>query len=318
VASESRTAICAAIAGNLAIAATKFAAAGFTGSSAMLSEAIHSVVDTGNEGLLLLGLYKSKKPPDISHPYGHGKELYFWSLIVALMIFAVGGGVSVFEGVTHLIRPQPVENPFWNYVVLGCSFVFEGISWLFGWRAFRTIKGKQGILRAMHKSKDPATFIVVFEDSGALVGLAIAAVGVFLGQHLNNQRFDGAASFIIGLMLCLMAAFLAYETKGLLIGEGYDRETLSRLRELIGADPAVEQVNRLLTMFFGPDEVMLTLEVRFARKLSASEVRVAIARIKQIVRRAHPEIKRIYFAAESVSEEFEEVTALEAGAGQPG
>jgi cation diffusion facilitator family transporter len=302
-----------AIAGNLAIAATKFAAAGFTGSSAMLSEAIHSVVDTGNEGLLLLGMYKSKRPPDISHPYGHGRELYFWSLIVALTIFAVGGGVSFYEGITHLVRPQPIENPFWNYVVLGCSFVFEGISWIFGWRAFRTVKGKQGVLQAMHNSKDPSTFIVVFEDSGALVGLVIASVGVFFSQYLNNPLLDGAASIIIGLMLCLMAAFLAYETKGLLIGEGYERETLNRLRELIGTDPSVEQVKRLLTMFFGPGEVMLTLEVRFSRELSASGVRKAIARIKQLVRREYPEIKRIYFAAESVSEDAEEAAVRKAG-----
>jgi cation diffusion facilitator family transporter len=306
LASESKKAIYAAIAGNLAIAATKFVAAAFSGSPAMLSEAVHSVVDTGNEFLLLLGLRLSRRPPDFEHPFGHGRELYFWALIVALTVFAVGGGVSVYEGVTHVVRPETAAGPFWNYVVLGCSFVFEGASWLFGWRAFRKTKGAQGPLEAVHNSKDPTTFIVVFEDTGALVGLLIAFCGIFFGQLLGRPYLDGVASIIIGLMLGLMAVFLAYETHGLLIGEGYGRETLRRLRATVETDKSVERVNRLLTLFFGPDEVMLTLEVRFRRELSASEVRAAIARVKGLVRREHPEIKRIYFAAESVSEEHKE------------
>ncbi|MDQ3744764.1 MAG: cation diffusion facilitator family transporter [Acidobacteriota bacterium] len=301
MASESKTAIYAAITGNLAIAATKFAAAAFSGSPAMLSEAVHSVVDTGNEFLLLLGLWLGRRPPDFEHPFGHGRELYFWSLIVALTVFAVGGGVSVYEGVSHVLRPEAVANPFWNYVVLACSFVFEGASWLFGWRAFRKMKGAQGPLEAVHNSKDPTTFIVVFEDTGALAGLLIAFCGIFFGQQLGLPYLDGVASILIGLMLGLMAVFLAYETHGLLIGEGYGRETLQRLRATVETDKAVERVNRLLTLFFGPEEVMLTLEVRFRRELSASEVRAAISRVKQLVRREHPEIRRIYFAAESVS-----------------
>ena len=306
MASESKTAIYAALGGNLAIAVTKFAAAAFSGSPAMLSEAIHSVVDTGNEGLLLLGLRLSRRPPDDEHAFGHGRELYFWSLIVALVIFAVGGGVSLYEGVLHVVRPEPAADPFWNYVVLGCSFVFEGASWLFGWRAFRKAKGAQGPLEAIHNSKDPTTFIVVFEDTGALAGLLIAFCGIFLSQQLGRPYLDGVASILIGLMLGLMAVFLAYETHGLLIGEGYGRETLRRLRATVESDRAVERVNRLLTLFFGPEEVMLTLEVRFRRELSASEVRAAIARVKQLVRREHPEIRRIYFAAESVSQDHPE------------
>ncbi|MEP6922091.1 MAG: cation diffusion facilitator family transporter [bacterium] len=269
----------------------------------MLSEAIHSVVDTGNQALLLFGLYRSKRPPDFAHPYGHGRELYFWSLIVSLTIFAVGGGVSFYEGVSHLQHPEPLKDPFWSYAVLAFAFLFEGISWIFGWRVFKAAKGDQGILEAIHNSKDPTTFIVVFEDTGALLGLAIALASLFFGQLLRNPYLDGAASIAIGLVLGLMAAFLAYETKGLLIGEGFGRETLGRLRDSIEGDEGVEKVNRLLTMFFGPDEVMLTLEVRFLRELSAAEVRSSIARLKRIVRKEHPEIKRIYFAAESVLEE---------------
>lgn len=313
MASESKTAIYAAIIGNLAIAVTKFVAAAFSGSPAMLSEAIHSVVDTGNEGLLLLGLRLSRRPPDDEHAFGHGRELYFWSLIVALTIFAVGGGVSLYEGALHVVRPEPVADPFWNYVVLGCSFVFEGSSWLFGWRAFRKMKGARGPLEAIHNSKDPTTFIVVFEDTGALAGLLIAFCGIFLSQQLGRPQLDGLASILIGLMLGLMAVFLAYETHGLLIGEGYERETLRRLRATVETDRAVERVNRLLTLFFGPEEVMLTLEVRFRRELSASEVRAAIARVKQLVRREHPEIRRIYFAAESVSQDHPERTSAARG-----
>lgn len=306
MASDSKKAIYAAVCGNLAIAATKFVAAAFSGSPAMFSEAIHSLVDTGNEGLLLLGIHKSQRPPDPEHPFGHGRELYFWSLIVALTIFAVGGGVSVYEGVSHLVRPEPLADPTWNYVVLACSFVFEGASWLFGWRAFRKAKGAQGALQAIHNSKDPTTFIVVFEDTGALAGLLVAFCGIFLGQRLGLPRLDGVASLLIGLMLGLMSVFLARETKGLLIGEGYGRETLQRLRTTVETEAAVERVNRLLTLFLGPEEVMLTLEVRFRRELSASEVRAAILRLKRLVRREHPEIRRIYFAAESVSDEHTE------------
>jgi cation diffusion facilitator family transporter len=290
----------------MAIAFTKLIAASITGSSAMVSEAIHSVVDTGNEALLLLGLHLSKRRGDIEHPYGHGRELYFWSLIVALGIFAVGGGVSLFEGINHIRYPEPMTDPFWNYVVLGFAFVFESISWVFGWRAFRATKGNQGIVEAIHTSKDPTTFIVTFEDSGAILGLVIAFCGVFFGHLLNNPYLDGAASVAIGLMLSLMSAFLAYETKGLLIGEGYPRETLRALRELIASDPGVERVNRVLTMFLGPDEVMLTVELRFRPELSAAEVRSTIARVKQLVREKHPEIKRIYFAAESLSDDDRE------------
>jgi cation diffusion facilitator family transporter len=303
MASESKLAIYAAIAGNVAIAVTKFIAAFFSNSSAMLAEGIHSLVDTGNGWLLLLGINKSRKPPDEMHPFGHGKELYFWSLIVAITIFGIGGVMSFYEGVTHLLHPRPMLDPFWNYVVLGCAFVFEGVSWFFGWKAFRSAKGRRGLIEAIHKSKDPTSFMVMFEDSGALIGLLIALAGVYLGHRLNIPELDGVASILIGLVLSLIAIFLAYESKGLLIGEGVERETLRRLRKLIEADPAVERLNYLLTMHFGPQEVMLTMDVRFDRELTVAELRTVITRLKQSVRKMQPNITRIYFAAEAIAEE---------------
>ena len=299
--SESKIAIVAAIFGNIAIAVTKFAAAFITGSSAMTSEGIHSFVDTGNGALMLLGLRQSRKPPDAEHPFGYGKELYFWSLIVSFGIFAVGCGMSVYEGLTHLIHPEPVTNPFWNYVVLGFAFVFEGISWFFGWRAFRVTKGRRGILQAIHESKDPSTFLVFLEDSAALTGLVIAAVGIFFGRLLNNPYADGLASVLIGLLLGMISVFLARESKGLLIGEGVDDKTLKQIRKLVEADPDVEHVHHLLTMYFGPNEVLLTLEVKFRDELSATGVREAVARLHKTVRLEHPEINRIFFGSESLA-----------------
>lgn len=293
----------AAILGNVAVAITKFIAAAFSGSSAMLSEGIHSLIDTGNGTLLLFGLRQSRRPPDFTHPFGHGKELYFWSLIVAITIFALGGGISLYEGILHLDHPKPLADPFWNYVVLGCAFCFEGTTLFFGWQAFRIVKGKRGVLEAMHRSKDPSTFIVVFEDSGALLGLIIAFLGVFLGHQLNNPYLDGIASIVIGLMLATMSFFLAYETKGLLIGEGVEPETLRRLRLLVEADPGIAHVSRLLTMYFGPHEVLLTLEVKFRDELSAVGIRAAVARLQHSVQQEYPDITRIYFASESLGAE---------------
>ena len=298
---KSKIAIYAALGGNLAIAGVKFVAAYITGSAAMLSEAIHSMVDTGNEGLLLLGVHKSQRPPDEEHPFGHGREIYFWSFVVAVAIFAVGGGVSVYEGVLHLAHPATVQTPVWNYVVLACAFFFESISWYFGWRAFRAAKLDHNPLRAIHRSKDPTMFIVVFEDSGALIGLLIAFGGVYFGRLLGNPYLDGLASLLIGLMLGAMAFFLAYETKGLLIGEGFDREKLRRLRELIGRDEAVSQVKGIQTLFFGPNDVMMTVEVNFREELTSKQIRAAVARLKEQIKAEQRDIRRIYFAAESVT-----------------
>src|SRR6185312_7338141 len=287
--SESKTAIFAAIIGNLAIAATKLVAAYFTGSSAMLSEGIHSIVDTGNGGLLLLGLRQSKKPPDDNHPFGHGKELYFWSLIVAIMIFALGGGMSVYEGVTHLRHPH-MSDPTWNYVVLGFAILFESISFFFAFKAFRKELGAEGVLQSIRNSKDPTTFTVLFEDTAALLGLLVALVGIFLGHVLENPYLDGTASIVIGLILGGVAAFLAYETKGLLIGEGVSRETLTSVRAMVRHDDAVDEVKKSLTMHFGPTDALLALEVRFKRHLKSTQIAEAINRLEAEIRAKHPEI----------------------------
>lgn len=298
---ESLTAIFAAIIGNLLIAVTKFIAAAFTGSSAMLSEGIHSVVDTGNGGLMLLGLHKSKKPPDEAHPFGHGRELYFWSLIVALSIFAVGGGVSVYEGIKHILNPVEIENPVWNYAVLGLSFVFESISWFFGWKAFQTTRNGRGIFKAIHVSKDPTNFTVLLEDTTALLGLVIAFLGVFFGHYFNFPFFDGIASVFIGLLLCSAALILGYETKGLLIGEAVEPEDLKDIRKIVLAEPHVEKVLNALTLYFGPNEVLLTLELQFEQNISAVDLRVAIRNIENRVKEKHPEITRVFYEAESLS-----------------
>ena len=301
MASESRTAIFAAIAGNLAIAATKFVAAGITGSSAMLSEGIHSVVDTGNGLLLLLGVRQSQKPPDAAHPFGHAMELYFWSLIVAILIFALGGGMSVYEGVIHLTNPHHSMDPTWNYVVLGFAIVFESISFYFAIRAFRKEMGNQGVWQTVHTSKDPTTFTILFEDTAALLGLIVAFFGIFLGHQLNNPYLDGVASITIGVILGVVTAFLAYESKGLLIGEGVSPQTLESIRVIARAHPAVAELRKALTMHFGPHDVLLTLDIRFQKHLTASEIAAVIDELEKDIRDRHPEIKHIFIEAKSLS-----------------
>ena len=298
---ESKTAIFAAIAGNLAIAATKLIAAYFTGSSAMLSEGIHSIVDTGNGLLILLGLRRSKKPPDVNHPFGHGKELYFWSLIVAILIFALGGGMSVYEGISHIRHPH-IADPTWNYVVLGFAIVFESISFFFAFKAFRSELGPEGILQSIRTSKDPTTFTVLFEDTAALLGLLVAFVGIFLGHVLENPYLDGAASIVIGLILGCVAAFLAFETKGLLIGEAVSPRTLSSIRAIVRNDDAVDEVKKSLTLHFGPNDVLLALEVRFKRHLRSAQIAEAINRLESDIRGKHPEIKNIFIEAKCLKE----------------
>ena len=300
MASESKTAIYAAILGNLAIASTKFVAAAFTGSSAMLSEAIHSVVDTGNGGLMLLGIRQSRRPPNDEHPFGHGRELYFWTLMVGVLIFGVGGGMSAYEGFTHLAHPAPVEDPTWSYAVLGAAALFEGTSWYFGWKAFSAERGEKGVLEAIHTSKDPTSFSVLLEDSAALAGLVVAFLGIFLGRQLNLPHLDGVASVVIGVLLCGVAAVMVYESKGLLIGEGVDRRTLESLRALVEADADVEHVERLLTIYQGPRAVTLVIELRFRDTASAREMRRALGRLTANIRARHPDVRHVFFGAESI------------------
>ncbi len=297
---QSKKAVYAAIVGNLAIAVMKFAAAALTGSSAMLSEGIHSLVDTGNGGLLLLGIRLSRKPADATHPFGYGKELYFWSLIVAVTIFGVGGGISIYEGVLHLLHPQPLEDPTWSYVVLGLAFVFEAIVLYIALMQFLAEKGEQGVWQSIRTSKDPTTFVVVFEDTAALLGLVVAFLGIYLAHRLGNPYLDGAASVVIGVILCSVAAFLAYESKSLLVGEGADPQTLESISALAEADSAVEAIERPLTMHFGPDTVLLTFNARFGASVSAAEAEAAVLRLEQVIQEKHPEITHIFIEARSL------------------
>ena len=301
--SDSVFAIYAAIAGNVAIAITKFVAAAFTGSSAMLSEAIHSTVDTGNGLLMLLGVRKSRKPPDADHPFGHGHELYFWTLVVGVLVFAVGGGMSTYEGIMHILHPRIPENPIWSYATLGVATVFEGTTWLFGWKAFSSERGRRGVLQTIHETKDPSSFTVLLEDTAALLGLVFAFLGIFLGRQFELPYLDGVASVVIGLLLCGVAVLMVYESKGLLIGEGLDPQSLKSIRALVETDPAVERVRHLHTMYLGPHEVLLTIELSFDSKLSVGEMRGAIRGLVASIRSQHPDVKQVFFGAESLSQD---------------
>ena len=297
--------IYAAMAANFAIAVTKFIAASFTGSSAMLSEGIHSVVDTGNELLLLLGLRLSKKPADDSHPFGYGQELYFWTLIVALFIFAIGGGMSIYEGIDHIQHPEPLTDPRWNYVVLGLAVIFEGYSWNIALQEFLADKQEESFWTAIRASKDPTIFTILFEDTAALVGLLVAFIGVFSGHLFNNVYLDGVASITIGVILCGVAILLAAESKGLLIGEGAKPETVASIREVTNNDPAVDKVIKVLTLHFGPQEILLNLEIEFIDDLETEELAIVIERLEKAIATQHPEIKNIFIEAKSITAKFQ-------------
>ena len=301
MANSTKTGIYAAIAANTAIAIAKFIAGGVTGSSAMLSEGIHSVVDTGNGLLLLLGIRRSKMAPDDTHPFGHGKELYFWSLIVAILIFSIGGGMSFYKGIAHMQAPTPLTDPTWSYVVLGLAAVFESIALYLALKTFNATRGDKPFWAALRASKDPGNFAIIFEDTAALLGLIVAALGVYAGHALNNPYLDGVASLLIGVILALTAVFLAYESKGLLIGEGADPDVLRRIRALVQADAAILNAKQPLSMHFGPNDVFLALDVNFHPGLSAAEVEEAVDRIEKNIRQQHPDIQRIFIEAHAVS-----------------
>ncbi len=290
----SKTVIYAALAGNLAIAVTKFAAAFFTGSSAMLSEGVHSLVDTGNGGLLLYGMHRAARPADRTHPLGHGRELYFWSLIVALLVFALGAGVSFYEGIIHIMAPEPVANVKVNYIVLGLSFLFEGSSWLVALKEFRQQKGKQGWLQAVQSSKDPSVYTVLFEDSAALLGLIVAFAGILAAELLEMPELDGAASIGIALILGATAIFLARESKGLLIGEPASPEVQKKVLAIAQQDPAVQRANGVLTVHMGPQEIVAGLSIEFEDHLTAPEIEACVERLEALLKKEMPEITRLF------------------------
>ncbi|MEM6517984.1 MAG: cation diffusion facilitator family transporter [Cyanobacteria bacterium P01_D01_bin.71] len=297
--SSSKVSIYAAMFANIAIAIAKFIGAGLSGSSAMLSEGIHSVVDSVNEMLLLYGLKQSEKGPDELHPLGHGQELYFWSLVVAVLIFSLGGGFSIYEGVKGFQEAEPAANPIVSYSVLSAAAIFEAAALAVSIREFNHQNPhRQGSLWvAMKRSKDPSSFIVIFEDAAALLGLGVAFGGVYLSQLTQNTMYDGIASIIIGLILTVVAMVLVSETKGLLIGESALPETQESLRTIIKADQAVTSMGSLITLHLGPKDVMLALNIEFADDLSADEIEAAVRRIETDIRSAHEEVKRIFIEA---------------------
>lgn len=299
MAASSKKVIFAALTGNALIAVTKFIAAAVTGSSAMFSEGIHSVVDTGNQILLLHGLRMARKPADERFPFGHGKEIYFWSFAVAIMIFAVGSGVSLYEGVMHVFHPEPIENPLVNYIVLGLALIFEGSAWYFALTEFTKTKGKWGYIEAVQRGKDPSMFVVLFEDSAAMLGILAAFLGVLLTEKTGLLYFDGIASIIIGLILGSTAIWLAYETKGLLIGESANRKVIEGIREIIAGYDGIDHVNEILTMHMGPAFILVNLSIDFRDDITAGDLERMIARIDQHIKQAFPNVKRVFVEAES-------------------
>lgn len=299
MASGSKKVIYAALAGNALISVTKFVAAGITGSSAMLSEGIHSLVDTGNQGLLLLGLAKAKKPADERFPFGHGKEIYFWSFIVAILIFAVGSGISIYEGIHHLIHPAEMKDPTINYWVLGLAMVFEGFAWWMAFKEFNLTRRGQSYFETVKRAKDPTIFVVLFEDSAAMLGLLVAFLGILAGQITGNPYFDGAASILIGFILAGTAIWLAWETKGLLIGEAAEPRLVKAIREQASQLPQVVEVNEVLTLHMGPDFILVNMSVDFADHATAGELEEAVAVLDAAIRSKHSRVKRVFIEAEA-------------------
>lgn len=295
--SSSKAGIIGALLANLGIAAAKFVAAYFTRSSAMLSEGIHSVVDSGNAVLLLLGLSRGQREATEAHPFGYGKEYYFWSLIVAILLFAIGGGMSVYEGIAHFEHPEPQRDLLWNYITLGIALVFEALS---TWQILSAVKKTKGPLtywQAIKSSKDPGVFAVLYENVAAILGLIIAGAGTVLGHYLHEPRIDGAASVLIGFVLIGVAVALVAETKALLIGEAADPTLQQAVRALALADPDINDLAPPLTMHFGPTDILLVLNVNFRPELTTLGVQDATNRLEAAIRRTHPEVKRIYVEA---------------------
>ncbi|MAF65325.1 MAG: cation transporter [Planctomycetes bacterium] len=303
MASGPKRVIYAALLGNSAIAVIKFVAASMTGSSAMLSEAVHSVVDTGNQLLLLHGLRCARRPPDEEFPFGHGKEIYFWSFVVALSVFAVGAGVSIYEGVSHILHPSPIDDPTVSYVVLGLAFLFEGAAWFFAWREFSRARGSLGVFEAVRRGKDPSLFVVLFEDSAAMLGLLVAFAGIALSRATGLAWLDGAAAVVIGLILAGTAVWLAYETKGLLIGEAADERVRAEIGRIAMRRPGVLRLNEVLTMHMGPDFILVNLSVEFRDGQSTETIEVAVATIDAEIKAALPEVQRIFVEAETAPDE---------------
>lgn len=296
---SSKKVIYAALVGNCLIAISKVIAAIMTGSSAMLSEAVHSGADTGNEILLLYGLRRAKMPADNEFPFGHGKEIYFWSFVVAMVLFAGGAGLSMYKGIDHLVSPEPMKNSFINYGVIGLAIVFEGISWYIALTEFDKSKGSWGYIRAIRRGKDPSIFIVLMEDSAAIIGLVIAFLGILVSDLTGNPVYDAAAAVIIGLILAGTAILLASETKSLLIGESANKEVVQGIRDIAGSYKEIKQVNEVLTMHMGPDFILVNISVDFVDPILATAVEITVAGLDRAIKQAYPHVQRIFIEIET-------------------
>lgn len=312
-ATSSKKVVYAALAGNSLIAVTKFTAAAFTGSSAMFSEAIHSVVDTGNQLLLLHGIKRAARPADTAHPFGYGMELYFWTFVVAILIFGLGAGLSFYNGVIQVLDPHPITDANINYLVLVIAMVFEAGAWWIAFKEFRKTKGPLGYLAAVRVSKDPTVFTVLFEDSAAMLGLVAAFAGIAVGEALDMPVFDGVASVVIGLILATTAAALAFECKGLLIGEGARAAVVAGIREIVSRDPRTLRLNELLTMHFGPNDVLLNLSLDFPRELTADQVEEAVTDLERRIKSEFSEITRVFIEAQGWTAHLRSQTTSQAG-----
>lgn len=305
MAGSSKKAIYAALIGNSMIAVTKFAAAAHTGSSAMMSEGIHSLVDTGNQVLLLYGIRRAKIPASPGFPFGHGKEIYFWSFVVAMLIFALGGTVSIYKGWQHLYHPTTIENIFINYAVLGFAVVFEGAALWVAFKEFNLSRGSRSIVRAITRGKDPTLFVVVFEDAAALIGLLVAMGGLIAYQLTGNPVFDALASIGIGVVLILTAVVLALESKSLLIGESADPKVVSVIDGILQGHPNVAAVNEVATLHMGPEFIVVTVSVDFKDALPVGQVESAVTLLTRQIKATDSRIQRVFIEAERSEDHFE-------------
>ncbi|QDK32904.1 MULTISPECIES: cation diffusion facilitator family transporter [Sphingomonadaceae] len=291
-----------ALAANLGIAVAKFVAAAISGSSSMLTEGVHSLVDSGNQILLLYGQKRAGRKPDPTHPFGYGRELYFWAFVVAILIFAVGAGVSIYEGIVHIADPHPIADPTLNYIVLAIAFVMEGASWSLAVREFNTGRGEQTWWQAIHRSKDPPGFIVLFEDSAALIGLVIAALGVWASIHFADPRIDGVASVLIGGVLAGVAILLARESKELLIGEAADPVLIAKIRDVLDGHPRIDAVNHIRTIHTSPQAIFVAISADFADDLRMGDAETLIEELERRMKALSPWITSIYIRPEKRSD----------------
>jgi len=307
MASGSKKVIYAAMIGNGLIAIAKFVGAGLTGSAAMLSEGIHSLVDTGNQSLLLYGIARSKRPADEKHPFGYASEIYFWAFIVAILIFSIGAGISIYHGVEKVLHPVAVKDPMINYIILALAMVFEGFAWWIAFKEFSRSQGKKSLFQAVQESKDPTIFTVLFEDTAAMLGLMVAFIGIWLAVTFDLPVLDGVASIVIGIILAGTALVLALETKGLLIGEAAAPEIVDDIRALIDAQPAIVALNEIRTLHRGPNDVLLALSVDYEDEIPAGMVERSNTELELAIKDRHPVVKRLFIEVQSAASHKEEV-----------